>query len=330
MHKTIAGAIVVLLAGLGVSPAAAADDVPWEIKPSDNSFGSKRPNYTYTLPKGGQVQDGFVVVNRGKTPLQLAVYAADAFTTDAGRVDLRTSEAKPVDVGAWVRPDRTSVKVAPGQSVQVPFRVALPDDVAPGDHLGGIVTSVTQAGDVERRVALRIRLRVSGELEPALAVDNLNVQYSGSDATVSYQVHNTGNAIIAARQVASVAGPFGHWDTHSGEVKDTPQLLPGESWKVEVPIKGVPLTGRLSAKVEVVPLLTDAAGSTAAFTAVTGTTHTWMASWLLMLLVVFSVVLVVALGIFLARRYGSRARRAQPRKSRGGQASPHSASRAAR
>jgi uncharacterized membrane protein len=187
-----------------------------------------------------------------------------------------------------------------------------------------------QAGNVERRVAVRIRLRVSGELKPALSVEDVKVNYSGGDATVSYQVHNTGNAIVAARQSGSVAGPFGHWTTRSSAVNDTPQLLPGERWKVEVPINGVPPTGRLSANVEVIPLLTDAAGSTGSLAAVEGKVHTWKASWLLVLLFVFCVVLVAALAVALTRRYGNRARRAQPRKSRGGQASPHSASRAAR
>lgn len=305
-------AATVLLAALGLTglvagPAAAADDVPWQIKTAANSFGSERQNYTYTLPRGGQVKDAFVVVNRGPKPLDLAVYAADAFTTTSGQIDLLGADTKSTDLGSWVSADRKRVSVKPGQSVEVPFRIALPDGVRTGDHLGGIVTSLTQTDkakgtEVERRLAIRIRLRVSGELEPSLAVQDLKADYSGTanpfgngDATVTYQIRNTGNVIVAARQTVSVAAPFGGLRVRSEPLADTPQLLPGESWKVSVPIHGVKPAGRLSARVDLVPLLTDAAGSTSSLGAVQTSTHAWTIPWTLVLLIGLCAFLVVAL-----------------------------------
>ena len=310
-------AAVVLLAALGLTglvagPAEAADDVPWQLKTAANSFGSERPNYTYTLPRGGQVKDAFVVVNRGKTPLDLAVYAADAFTTSKGQLDLLGADQKSTDLGAWVSADRKKVSLKPGQSVEVPFRVALPDDVRTGDHLGAIVTSLTQTekgAAVERRLAIRIRLRVSGELKPALAVEDLKADYSGTpnpfghgSATVTYTIRNTGNATVAARQVASIAAPFGGLRVRSEPLPDTPQLLPGEAWKVSVPLVGVKPAGRLTAAVDLVPLLTDAAGSTGSLPTVQTTSHTWTIPWTLLLLIVLGAFLVVALVHRLRRR----------------------------
>lgn len=242
--------------------AAAADtvavgDALWEVKPAANIFGPDRPSYNYTLPRGGQLRDSLVIVNRGKTPLVLTLYGADAFTSDAGRLDLLGKDAKSQDVGAWVQLDRTTVRVAPGRSVDVPFRIALPDSAAPGDHLGGIVT-----GTADRRQAVKIRLRVSGELKPGLAVENLNVHYSGTpnplgtgSATVTYTLRNTGNAIVAARQAATVTGPFGLFAADPAQLVDSPQLLPGETWQVAAPIHGVPPALRLTGTVTVVPLL---------------------------------------------------------------------------
>jgi WxL Interacting Protein, peptidoglycan binding domain len=300
--RTTARAIVVLLLaalgllGVAAGPAAAADDVPWTVSTASNDFGSGRQNYSYTLNPGGVLKDALVVANHGNTALDLAVYAADAFTTKDGKLDLVTKDAKSSGLGAWVHADRRDVTVRPGASVEVPFTVSLPDSVAPGDYMGGIVTSLTQTGgaggtNVERRVGIRIRLRVGGELKPSLSVEDLRVHYSGTpnpfgkgDATVTYRIHNTGNAILTARQTVSISGPFGRLGVHAGQIDDSPQLLPGDTWKVSVPVHGVAPAMKLKGIVTLVPLLTDASGSTAPLAAGDTTTHAWTIPWTLLLL----------------------------------------------
>ncbi|MFG1817385.1 WxL protein peptidoglycan domain-containing protein [Kribbella sp. NPDC049174] len=297
-------ALVLLIAlTTGAPTAAAADDVPWSVSTAANSFGSDRQNYSYTVNPGGQVEDGLVVVNRGKTPLELAVYAADAYTTDNGRLDLLTPDTKSTGVGAWVHADRDGMKVAPGQSVQVPFTINVPADAKPGDHLGGIVTSLKRGTDVDRRLAIRIRLRVSGDLKPSLSVDDLKVRYTGNrNATVTYTVHNNGNAILAARPSTSVAGPFGSWRVESGQ-EDSPQLLPGETWKTSTQVHGVTPALRLTGTVTLTPLLTDAAGSTGPLNPIASTTHAWSIPWW----VIPALVALVVVLLLVARRIRSRA-----------------------
>jgi WxL interacting protein linking bacterial and host surfaces len=293
--------LAVGVAVLGAGTAVADDTVPWQVKTASNSYGSSRANYSYTVAAGGQVQDAFVVVNRGKTPLDLAVSAGDAFTTSSGELDLRGADSE--DVGTWVHADRKQVKVLPGKSVEVPFSVAVPADARSGDHLGGVITSLTR-NDVERRLAIRIRVRVSGVLRPSLSVEDLKVHYAGKgDATVGYEIRNTGNTIAAARQTASVSGPFGRLKSQSAAIADSPQLLPGETWKVSVPVKGVTPAGRLTGAVELLPLVTDAAGSTATFAAVETTAHAWTIPWPLVLVFV----LVAAGAVLVIRRRYSRA-----------------------
>jgi hypothetical protein len=302
---THAAAVVLLaafaglgLVGVGAGPAAAAtDDVPWTITTASNDFGAGRPNYSYTLDPPGQLKDGLVVVNRGTKPLTLAVYAADAFTTDAGTLDLATKDAPPQRVGAWVHAGRDHVTIQPGKSVEVPFSVTLPQDATPGDYMGGIVTSLTQRDnvegvDVDRRLALRIRLRVGGALKPSLSVEDLNVHYSGTsnpfakgDATVTYTIHNTGNVILTARQAASVSGPFGRLRVRAGQIDDSPQLLPGDTWKVSVPVREVAPALSLTGTVTLTPLLTDASGSITPLSAVETTTRAWTIPWALLLFV---------------------------------------------
>jgi hypothetical protein len=281
------------LGGLLAGPAAAAD---WTVAPAANDFGAGRQNYQYTLNPGGQVEDGIVVVNHGATPLDLALHAADGVTTGAGKLDLVTKDATSKGIGAWVRPDRGDVTVQPGESVEVPFAITLPDNAAPGDYVGGIVTS-----NADQRVGITIRLRVGGALEPSLAVESVRVHYSGTanpigkgDATVTYTIHNTGNAILTARQTVSASGPFGRWAVRAGRLADTPALLPGDTWKVSAPLHDVTPALRLTATVTLVPLLTDAAGSTAPLAPSKASGHAWTVPWSLLLAVLAVCGLAVA------------------------------------
>ncbi|MFF3669770.1 WxL protein peptidoglycan domain-containing protein [Microtetraspora malaysiensis] len=329
--------VVVLLAvlgilGAGTAPAAAADgEVSWAVGTASNDFGSGRANYRYTLDPGGRLDDGLVVVNHGTTPLHLAVYAADGFTTEQGRLDLAAKDAKPTGVGAWVHTDRSDVTVPPGKSVEVPFTVALPDSAAPGEYMGGLVTSLTRDGDAggsdgNRRLGIRIRLRVGGELKPSLSVEDLRVRYSGTpnplgkgDATITYTIHNTGNAILTARQTVSLSGLFGRLSGEAGHIDDSPELLPGDTWKVSVPIHGVVPALRLTGTVTLMPLLTDAAGSVAPLANVESTAHAWTIPWaVLLVLIVLCGLVVAALAPRRRRRTKLRAQEAveQPLRER--------------
>jgi hypothetical protein len=163
-------------------------------------------------------------------------------------------------------------------------------DAAPGDYMGAIV-------------GIPIRLRVGGTLKPSLAVERVRVHYSGTAnpfgrgaATVTYTIHNTGNAILGARQAVSLSGPLGRWAAAPGALADAPPLLPGEARKVSAPVRDVSPALRLTATVTVVALLTDAAGSIAPLTATKASGHAWTVPWSALFAVVVLCGLVVAGG----------------------------------
>ncbi|MFI1091869.1 hypothetical protein [Streptomyces sp. NPDC020917] len=216
-------------------------------------------------------------------------------------------------------PGRDSVVVQPGRTADVPFTVTVPANATPGDHVGGILTSLKQPDadqgiTVDRRLGIKIALRVSGELRPGLAVEDLHTGYRGTanpfgtgDATVSYTIHNTGNATLSARQAVSLSGPFGWLKADAKDVAAPPSLLPGETWKVKVPVHGVAPGFRLSATVTLTPLLTDASGSTSPLEPVRATAHGWAVPWTLTALIVL--VAAAAVGaLLLTRRSRARAR----------------------
>ena len=308
---------VALLAAMSVGAAVAADDdVAWAVRTAANHFGAERTSFDYTLDPGGQVEDALVVANHGTTPLELAVYAADGYTADSGQLDLVAKDVESTGIGAWVGADADSVTVQPGASAEVPFTVDVPDDATPGDYAGGIVTSLLQQDDaeginVDRRLGIRINLHVGGDLAPSLAIEQLHATYVATlnpfakgAATVTYTIHNTGNTVLSAQQAASVSGPFGWLRVDASDAADAPpQLLPGESWTVSTPVRGVAPLFRVSATATLVPLLTDASGSTSSLEAVQATTHSWAIPWMLLLLVA-----LLAGGVTGARLLARRAR----------------------
>ncbi|WP_263121190.1 DUF916 domain-containing protein [Cellulomonas sp. RIT-PI-Y] len=295
-------AAALLLGALTVPAAQAADtDVTWTVRTASGDLGADRTGFDYHLDPGGSIDDALVVANHGDEPLTLAVYAADGYTTDAGQFDVLTGGTDSAAVGLWLAAGTDSVTVEPGATVDVPFTLTVPENATPGDYSGALVTSLTQPDEqagitVDRRLGIRVDLRVGGDLAPALNVTDVHLSYDGTinpvgagDGSVSYTLHNTGNTTISAQQDVQVSGPFGWFTVDAADLPTAPELLPGESWDVTVPVSGVMPSVRIGAAVSVVPVMTDAAGSTSTLAAVQGNAHEWAVPWA-------SLVVLIAVG----------------------------------
>ncbi|ROS23156.1 WxL protein peptidoglycan domain-containing protein [Cellulomonas sp. PhB150] len=318
--RPIAAILVGLLALLvGGAPASAADDgqLTWAVAPADNGMGDARPNFGYEVEPGDTIDDAVVVTNMTAAPLTLAVYAADAFTTSSGQLDLLPAGEPSSDVGAWVRLEKDEVTLDAGEVATVPFTVTVPDDATPGDHSGGIVTSFrsTQGGStvaLDSRLGSRMHVRVAGELAPAVDAADVRVDYHPSwnpfaagSATVTYVLRNTGNTRAAATDSASVAGPLGLLAAGSAQ-QDTPELTARSEIERQIEVAGVWPTFRLSASVEVLPESVGVGGATLPTLTVEGSA--WAVPWSLLVLVV----LVVAAAVVVPTARDRRRRRAAP------------------
>ncbi|MFF2052956.1 WxL protein peptidoglycan domain-containing protein [Leifsonia sp. NPDC058194] len=305
-----------LAVGGAAAPAVAAGegDVTWGVRTAANDNGADRQNFAYRIEPGKQISDALVVSNHAATPLELDVYAADGFTTTSGQLDLVTQDTDSVAVGAWTSLQSGRVTIAPGTSVEVPFTVSVPADATPGDYAGGLLTSLPHTTQedgisVDRRLGIRMHVRVDGELAPAIAVEKMHVDYSGTfnpfgsgSATVSYTVHNTGNVRLSAGQTVTLAGPFGWFPVDTGEVAAVPELLPGESWTVAVPVDGVVPAFWLTAKAALSPKLPTVTGSTPGVDGVAAEAGALAVPWSLVVLVLLIAAAVVAAVIVLRRR----------------------------
>lgn len=232
----------------GAVPAT-ADDIAWTVATADNANGSQRPNYTYAVAPGATISDAMVVTNAGSSKISLKVYAADGFTTSSGHLDVLPAGTASKDLGTWVTPAKTTVDLAPGQRVTIPFTIKVPADATPGDHTGGIVTSYVDTAksstvSVDRRLGSRIHIRVAGTLTPKVTVSNVSVQlplainpFAPVTATVRYRLTNTGNVRVVGHESVSVAGLGGLGGGQANAVTD--EVIPGGTIERAVEIRGV-------------------------------------------------------------------------------------------
>ncbi|GGH51384.1 DUF916 domain-containing protein [Microbacterium album] len=246
-------AALVLLASLlvPVSAAAAAGAAPdgaaWSVQTGDDN-GEGRANFSYAAQPGDVISDTMIVRNTGTIELPLEVYAADAFTTPTGNIDILPAGTPSTGAGAWVSPDVDHLALQPGQEASVAFTIAVPEGARPGDHSAAIVTSLTtqdaeQPLEVDRRLGTRITVRVAGELVPDAAATIVSVDAVPTlnplepvVVRVVYRVENTGNTRIAGTEALAVHTVAGLLRATS-DAEPLPEILPGSTVELvrEVP-----------------------------------------------------------------------------------------------
>ncbi len=255
------------------TPEGDALPVSWSVHPEPGGAEGVRPNFVLEGAPGDTITDALVVENTSDVNLVLGVYASDAFNTPSGGTDLLAGDSDAVDVGSWTTPDVDSITVPAGGSVTVPFTIEIPRDAAPGDHTGGIVTSLRLTEPdaegnrvtVERRLGSRIYLRIEGGVEPELTFTQLEVRHRGGanpfapgSLEVVYRIENTGNVRLRATRLVRVEPGVGA--TITDEAADMPELLPGNSYDFTQRVGGVWPAFGTEVEVELTPYA--AAGDT--------------------------------------------------------------------
>lgn len=276
-----------------------------------------RPYFSYEMTPGSQQPDEIAVVNLGRIPVTLHLFATDTTSTSDGSFGLLPTAAKPTQVGTWITVKGPSVVHVPARTdrgpsmVFVPVTVHVPANASPGDHGGGIVVSLIGKAEnnglvhakLDQRVGLRVYIRITGPVHPALQVSGLHLGYAGPSlpgnplgdgvATLRYQIRNTGNVVLGATQSATISSWFG-----SVQVKGlplVPPLLPGSSVTVTRRVPGIFPGVRLTATVHLTPLAPTGAADPKLAT-VSASTSIWAVPWELLIIVL---ILLTGLGVLI-------------------------------
>jgi hypothetical protein len=313
-------------ASAATTPDAPSDaEVKWGVRTATNDQGSARDNFAYIVGAGGTVDDAIVVTNHDDQPLDLDLYAADGFTTQSGQLDVLTRGEESSELGVWIAVGQDTVQIAPGESAEIPFTVTVPSNATPGDYAGGIITSLAQPAQedgisVDRRLGIRVQLRVDGALAPGLVVEGLTVgfgsslnPFAGGTATVDYTVRNTGNVRLSGQQSVALYGPFGWFRADIDGVDDVPEILPGESWAVSATAENAFPLAWLGADVTIDPAFPAGLQSGPDLALFVTSAGTVAIPWSLLVLIVLVVAAVI---LFIVMRRCARRRSKQGEDAR--------------
>lgn len=314
---TVALGVLVPVAPATAGPAAPvvgitqdpgpAQPVTFGIRPATDKGPDDRARFDYTAEPGAVIKDFVAITNVGDAPLNLRIYAADAFNTTTGGFDLLVFGHPSTDVGAWTVPANSSV-VVPGRSTEiVPFTLSIPGNATPGDHTAGIVVSLASeqfdsAGNrivVDKRVGTRIYLRVPGDLRPELKIDNFTSSFHQTfnpigrgRVSVEYTVRNTGNLRLQGLQRVQVQTPWGATQDDPA-LPALPELLPGNAVTVTSDITDVLPAGWGTATVRVDPVAPSGGQELALRAVVASDTFAAVPGALLTLLVLIGLAVLV-------------------------------------
>lgn len=319
-HRLCAVALMLLL-GAGALPTVAqaspnttalptaSEDLSWSVAPGGSE---KRSNFSYELDAGASRKDSFVVTNLGVKEISLAIYGADGVTSGTGALDLLPAAEPSKNIGAWVKVSKPRLTLAPGEQAEVDFTLDVPATAEPGDYVGGLVSSFADTSNggtvlVDRRLATRMNVRVSGEGRLALEVTDLVVTpgqawnpFAPVRATISYTVKNTGTVRARGTAQVSTSGPFGLASNTRNDAGA--ELIPGGSVQHEVLIEGLWPLFALTTNVQILPEGIDSTPGAQVHASATAVAIPWGQLGLLLLVVATAVVVGVA-----------RVRRRQPR-----------------
>ena len=288
------------------SPAMAIDDGTLGIRPElESDF------FHIDLAPGSAIDANAIVSNHTDAAVTLLNYAVDGQSTEQGAFALAAQDDVQTAVGSWVTLDAESITIPANSDLTVPFRLSVPRTATPGDYAGGLIIqsppiqgeTTTGDGDaalrldVIQRQGVRIYLTVAGTATTALDHGALSWQRSGDAVTFTLPIKNTGNTILYPTASLSVKSAMGATAELAFSAPES--ILPGSSLDLEAtlsPAAFIQLGGASAT------LVSDAG------TVQITTTFNDVPWWIVLIL--FVLVALIALGVWRGTLFVRRARRA--------------------
>jgi hypothetical protein len=253
-----------LLALLAVGPIAKASarGPTFTLNALDVAPGA--PYFVFDSRPGATVGAAIRVKNEGDRPGSVRLYGVDAVTGETTGAVYRSREEPRRDVGAWISMPVHQLRLAPGQSRVVSFRVRVPAGVSPGQHLGGIVaekatlkkTSSRQSGRGTFRINIRnlsilaVQVNVPGTAIEKLRLDGVKPGPAEGFQTLLIGMRSEGNQLVKGSGSVTVSGENGEQLKQARFNVDT--FVPRTAIEYPFPVPGEALSaGRYRAAITV-------------------------------------------------------------------------------
>jgi hypothetical protein len=219
----LVAATVAVLSAMSAGPALAVTDPEFVVAPAAGS--DVHPDggwYRLQGTPGEQAAQTLRLHNPGSNHVELHLAPVDAAAAAFGGVAYSLPDAPLAATGRWLQLDRSTVTLAPGQSIDVPFTVAVPSDARAGQHLAGIAVwpqqpsqvhapgdagQASAAIDVHTRRVVAVEVDLPGGRGADLTVTDVQPVARPDGLYLDIAVANTGDALTKA--TGAIALPDG-------------------------------------------------------------------------------------------------------------------------
>ncbi|MBU1018569.1 DUF916 domain-containing protein [Patescibacteria group bacterium] len=220
--------------------------------------------FIYENAPGDIIEDTVVISNSAAFAQTVELSAVDATQASGGGFALETVDREKDTIGKWVKFEEKVITIEPGEKVEYPFILEIPEDTPPGDYAGGIIIGPHESPEEETNanasgivavinVGVRIYISVTG----AEVIDFNWTNYSDTtnesgQHLLSYTFDNLGNVNMEANAKITVKNLFSKPQIVE---KDFGTILPGEItspyqklWEIAPPIGLIKATTELNYK----------------------------------------------------------------------------------
>ena len=226
--------------------------------------------FVYTKNPGDTIDDIATIKNYGEETVFVRIYAVDAATSDTGSFILKFQHEDQDGIGDWSTISKNDISIKPGERIDVPFKIKIPETISPGQYIGGIIIeygpNVTQGNSkdcatngncgssivsVKTRIGSRIYLTIPGQTEEKVSLTDFSYYTTlTGQARFKLKIVNQGNVVYQPQAEITVRDSKGNvFDTFSkplGTSMPDSVIEPIITWD-----KNRPLTANFSATASV-------------------------------------------------------------------------------
>lgn len=257
MRKVIV--IMILAASLVTPTVAQAQESDFTVQPGPGSATSERGDYfVVPMQPGGSSRQTVALRNDSSSPIEVRLAAVDARTGPIGGVSYDLVGESLQRVGAWISLEDDSVTIPPGGQTVVGFSIAVPTEVAPGQHVGGLAIwrpedespepSQTGTGAsiiVKTRRVLAVQVELPGGIGPHLTITNVEPAARPDGLYLEIAIDHDGHKLTRGNGFIELASDSFRRDF----LLDT--FVPGTSIRYPIKWAEAAKTGRFRGHVEI-------------------------------------------------------------------------------
>lgn len=219
----------------------------------DPSNPESRFGYYLSADPAQVLESEVTLKNLGKETINVKLIPVDAFHDDKGAFILASPTAKQVGIGSWISIEKDLYTLTAKQSIDVPFKISVPGQIAPGTYFGGLMIGETASAaplqetgvEVKSFVGVRMFLDVSGEEVIKFNWNKFDHEVEDTASIFKYKFSNDGNVMLKANIDLKVSDLLGN-EVFSHQT--SADAFPGKETEYSVKWAKRPLVGFFKAK----------------------------------------------------------------------------------